>query len=729
MSEVERPAEPARTARQCPKCGETVTELPHQGCIGLFKEVMQQPPSTKSSIDDMPKEVEEVAEDPTRKLNQYILVSQIGRGGMGIVWKAWDTKLTRWAAIKFLSAQEPSDVLRFEREAKLAARLRHPNIAAIFEVGETVAPVPGNPIQRYLAMEFIDGLPLSQIEDLDVRDWLQVFVQVGRAVDTAHKAGVVHRDLKPHNIMLTKERYSYVMDFGLAKSLRTDTSLSASGAVMGTPSFMPPEQAQAHHEEVDERSDTYSLGATLYSVLCKAFPFDGHSAIEVLGKVCKEEPRRPRELNPDIPEEIEAVLLKAMAKEKADRYQTAGELADDLQLFLSAGEVAAQPPSPLKRAFRKVRRSPVTYLLAMGAAAAVAAAVYLPRGNPDPKPGPSGPSRDQLRTDAEVEWTRLNNSQKEFKRARNHLLSKKHLFDEKRLNELLNQTETDCRTFLNEELESLRGFLKDIASAAELRRKSLRDFDQAFSLPSREELIVDDPVYDWVQKHLPVIRDLRKGPTRRTDLFAMAEKAAGLVKDGENSWFLAIERIAFEDLHSDLNRHLADVQREREPQRLVREKDRDALKSVWDGFLDRLGDEFLERHTPLQEDDRTVQALLADWPAPIPSSEISGKALDALRLATPGALEDARKRLEEMDKPKGLAVESRQELYTWIVIVEANRQLIENENADDAVALSGILQIYGGKLHKELGGPTPHYRPYGPKIDRVFKELEARSKR
>ncbi len=394
------------TTKRCPACGGSYSGETHKDCPGVggtikvpsssSQEGTVKAPSShpggggssKPRLDDFPAEVQPHAADPSRQLNQYILVKQIGKGGMGTVWKAWDRKLTRWVAIKFLIAAEDEDVARFQREAKLAARLRHPNIAPIYEVGEAPS-LPGQPPRHYLAMEFIDGQSLANAINLPLRELLDIFLKVAQGVDAAHRGGVVHRDLKPQNVMLTSDRWPYVMDFGLAKALQTESSISVSGAVMGTPAYMPPEQAQGHLDQIDGQSDVYSLGATIYAVLCKKQPFAGQTPMEVLMKVCKDAPPAPRKLNAEIPEPVERIILEAMAKEKVDRYATAGALAEDLKRVLNNQEVAAQGPSSVKLAARKVKGNP--WPLVAGLAVLLAGGVVgfmALRPKPEPPPAP-----------------------------------------------------------------------------------------------------------------------------------------------------------------------------------------------------------------------------------------------------------------------------------------------------------------------------------------------------
>ncbi|HLY09376.1 MAG TPA: serine/threonine-protein kinase [Planctomycetota bacterium] len=313
--------------------------------------------SARSRLDDIPADALPFVDDPSKQLGSYILVKQIGKGGMGAVWKAWDRKLTRWVAIKFLLVSEEEDVARFQREAKLAARLRHPNIAPIYEVGEAPASQAGDQTRHYLVMEYIDGQTMASATALPVQEVLDLFMKVAQGLEAAHKAGVVHRDLKPANIMLTSDKWPYIMDFGLAKAIQGESSLSVSGAVMGTPAYMPPEQAQGQLDKIDAQSDVYSLGATMYAVLCKKQPFTGQTPMEILMKVCKDEPPPLKSHVPEMADEVEKIVLKAMAKEKSDRYASSQALADDLKRYLSNQEIEAKGPSSLKMAAKSVKRN------------------------------------------------------------------------------------------------------------------------------------------------------------------------------------------------------------------------------------------------------------------------------------------------------------------------------------------------------------------------------------
>jgi serine/threonine protein kinase len=356
-----------------------------------------------------PEEVRNAAKEPKNLLNQYILVAQIGKGGMGTVWKAFDRSLLRWVAIKFLTTSDGNEegVLRFKREAQLAGGLRHPNIAPIYEVGEARG-------QHFIAMEFIDGASMANAQ-LPMKDMLDIFIKVAQGIEAAHKKGVIHRDLKPQNIMLTSDNWPYVMDFGLAKALRGDSSLSVTGAVMGTPAYMPPEQAQGKLELIDHQSDVYSLGATMYAILSRKTPFQAETAMDILMKVCNEEPVPPRKHNAEIPADIETIILKAMQKKKEDRYGSSQDLADDLKRFVSNEEIQATRPGFLTHVMRRAKRnkSMVIASSVIVILAAVVGAVVLKKPPPPPvvigDNGSTGEAAEilQAREKWKLDWQRI----------------------------------------------------------------------------------------------------------------------------------------------------------------------------------------------------------------------------------------------------------------------------------------------------------------------------------
>jgi tetratricopeptide (TPR) repeat protein/predicted Ser/Thr protein kinase len=282
------------------------------------------------------------AETSTR-FGKYVRTERLGSGGMGEVWKALDTELNRWVALKFLKDEDPSVVARFQREAKTAAALSHSNIAAIYEVGE----IEG---RHFIAMQHIQGRTMASFPKKDRRLIVRLFRDAARAIDHAHRHGIIHRDLKPENLMVEEREEGWavvVLDFGLARPIEGGEKLSQSGEVYGTAPFMSPEQARGEH--LDERADVYALGATMYDVLTGKPPFEAGNLLEVIRKVGHEEPVRPRKINPRIHRDLETIVMKCLEKDRERRYSNARELAEDLDRFLNSDPIIARPPSTLYR--------------------------------------------------------------------------------------------------------------------------------------------------------------------------------------------------------------------------------------------------------------------------------------------------------------------------------------------------------------------------------------------
>jgi len=303
----------------------------------------------------------------------YEMLGLLGRGGMGMVLKARDRRLERIVAIKMPLSPDDEYRKRFLREARASAGLRHANICPIHEVGEA----DGWP---YLVMDYIQGCILRELaaEDLPAERSTKIVAKLARAVDYAHQHDVVHRDLKPSNVMIDAETGEPIlMDFGLAKPITGDSSLmTQSGQVIGTPAYMPPEQATGEHERVGPRSDIYSLGAILYYLLSGHSPFAG-SVAEVLGKVCNQEPVALRKLQPRTHRDLETICSKAMAKESRDRYVSASALADDLDRFRAGEAILAKREGLARKAWRRVRRHPITAVLVLLVIVAIATAGFV----------------------------------------------------------------------------------------------------------------------------------------------------------------------------------------------------------------------------------------------------------------------------------------------------------------------------------------------------------------
>jgi len=349
------------TSRRCPDCGELLApgEAAHAHGSSADIETLKVGGTTARRAPEMPPEVREAAKDPHALYNQYVLVAEVGRGGMGTVWKAYDRSLLRWVAVKFLNDTDEDSLRRFHREAQIAARVRHPHIAPIFEVGESRG-------RHFIAMEFIAGRSMDKVK-LPVREIVEIMANVCDGVEAANRAGVIHRDLKPQNVMLTDERWPYVTDFGLAKAL-TDSSLSVSGAVLGTPAYMSPEQAEGRLDLIDARTDVYGLGATLYALLVGRPPFGAETPLDTLVQVTRDDPPAPSAINPEVPQQVQNVVLKALEKSKARRYSSAADFAADLRRWLANASVMASTPNPMRLAARRIARHPWAVTLALLAA-------------------------------------------------------------------------------------------------------------------------------------------------------------------------------------------------------------------------------------------------------------------------------------------------------------------------------------------------------------------------
>ncbi len=298
-----------------------------------------------------------------RQIGRFEIRRILGKGGFGRVLLAYDPVLDRNLALKVprFAADETRHVERFVREAKAAARLRHPNIVAVFESGRI-----GD--QYYIAAEYVDGKPLSvrlAEGSIDFRDAARWIREIAQALAYAHSEGIIHRDIKPQNVMLGGNDRPQVMDFGLAKRVDEDATLTIDGSVLGTPAYMSPEQARGDVSQVGPAADQYSLGVMLYEMLTGQRPFDGPPQ-SVIPRVIEEEPAAPRTLRDDIPLDLETICQKAMAKDASRRYPDCGELAEDLRRWLDDEPIEARRVGLAERATRWSRRNPqIAVLLAL----------------------------------------------------------------------------------------------------------------------------------------------------------------------------------------------------------------------------------------------------------------------------------------------------------------------------------------------------------------------------
>jgi len=298
--------------------------------------------------------------------DRYQIQGVLGSGGMGRVYKAWDPRLERHVALKFIRSADPVLARRFEREARLQARLEHEHVCQVYEVGE----VEG---RLYIAMQLLKGTSLAVAHHrMALRDRVQVAQMVALALHEAHQRGLVHRDIKPANIMVREEEdgswQPSILDFGLARD-QVSGEITQEGMLVGTPRYMSPEQAR--DLALDHRTDIFSLGASLYEMLGGVPPFGKVASVAALISLLERDPEPLRQLAPEVPRDLEAVVMKCLEREPARRYATARDLADDLGRFLAGETVRARPLGPLRRGWRTLRRYPLVSVAVAGAVLAV----------------------------------------------------------------------------------------------------------------------------------------------------------------------------------------------------------------------------------------------------------------------------------------------------------------------------------------------------------------------
>lgn len=342
----------------CPDCGRPLPShpLPCPHC------------SFADALDEAPGASVDVA--MTDRFGDFELLERIDHGGMGVVYRARQRSLNRIVALKLiLAGRHASDEARhrFRAEAEAAAGLKHPNIVAIHQVGE----LDGQP---FFSMDYVEGTDLAKHtldRPLEPRKAATILRKLAAAVQHAHQKGILHRDLKPSNILIDRLGEPHLTDFGLAKRLDGQGDMTLTGQVLGSPSFISPEQAAGRVREVTTATDVYSLGALLYQLLTGRPPFNADTLPATLQAVIHSPPKRPTQLLADLPADLETICLKCLEKEPDRRYRSALEVGEDLDRFLAGEPVAARPLGKFQRGWRWCRRRPVIAALTAGLVIAI----------------------------------------------------------------------------------------------------------------------------------------------------------------------------------------------------------------------------------------------------------------------------------------------------------------------------------------------------------------------
>src|SRR5436309_3174251 len=306
----------------------------------------------------------------------YELLEEIGRGGQGVVYRARQKSLNRTVALKVIGLGQwatQAHLKRFRREAESAANLDHPCIVPIYEVGEREGSC-------YFSMKFIDGGQLDEVAKrtpISTRNAAELIAKLARTVHYAHEHGILHRDIKPGNILVDAKGEPHLTDFGLARLLETKSTVTHTMELLGTPSYMAPEQAVGNNARVSSATDIYGLGAVLYQLLTGHPPFAGGTTYETVRLVLETEPRQPRLSNPKIDRELSTICLKCLEKDPKRRYSSALALAEDLEHWLRHEPIRARHSSVFTRGRKWVRRNPASAFLAVSLVALAAAAGWI----------------------------------------------------------------------------------------------------------------------------------------------------------------------------------------------------------------------------------------------------------------------------------------------------------------------------------------------------------------
>jgi serine/threonine protein kinase len=384
-----------RLIRICRKCGAKIfSDAPEALCarcvlksaLGGLAGVSVAGGGNPGRVDDPARDETDAAAGYNKKasraaellgeLGDYELLEEVGRGGQGVVFRARQKSLNRTVALKVISLGQwasKAHLKRFRLEAEAAARLEHPGIVPIHEVGERDGSC-------YFSMKFVEGGQLDEVarrEPMPIRRAVEVIAKVARTVHYAHEHGILHRDIKPGNILLDEKGEPHLTDFGLARLVETESSVTQTLDVIGTPSYMAPEQAVGSNAAVSSVTDVYGLGAVLYQLLTGQPPFAGGTTYETIRLLCDTEPRNPRVLNPKIDRDLSTICLKCLEKDPKGRYSSSLALAEDLERWLKHEPILARHTGVVARGKKWVRRNPTSALLAASLIALAAAAGWI----------------------------------------------------------------------------------------------------------------------------------------------------------------------------------------------------------------------------------------------------------------------------------------------------------------------------------------------------------------
>jgi TolB-like protein/tRNA A-37 threonylcarbamoyl transferase component Bud32/Tfp pilus assembly protein PilF len=383
-----------RVIRVCRKCGAKIfSDAPRGLCtacvletaLGIFPDAVAGVDSSAGSLDELSRDNAKPVSGVTDavraatilgQLGDYELLEEIGRGAQGVVFRARQKSLNRTVALKVISLGQwasKAHLRRFRLEAEAAAKLEHPGIVPIHEVGERDGSC-------YFSMKFVEGGQLDEVakrKPMPIRRAVELIAKVASTVHYAHEHGILHRDIKPGNILLDAKGEPHLTDFGLARLVESESSVTHTLDVLGTPSYMAPEQAVGNNAVVSSVTDVYGLGAVLYQLLTGQPPFAGGATYETIKLLLDTEPRQPRLLNPRIDRDLSTICLKCLEKDPKRRYSSALALAEDLDRWLKHEPILARRTGPVARARKWVRRNPTSTLLAASLIALAAAAGWI----------------------------------------------------------------------------------------------------------------------------------------------------------------------------------------------------------------------------------------------------------------------------------------------------------------------------------------------------------------